>query len=117
MRVWAVVVAAGSGSRFGKPKQFEVPRRSPDSRLVGRGRARRSCDDVVTVLAAVGERRRGGRRDTQRVGARRAGRGARRTPSIIVVHDAARPLASAALFEAVIAAVRAGPTRRSPAFR
>ena len=47
--VWAIVVAAGSGDRFGGPKQFEVLRgRRVIDRAVDGARAR--CDGVVTVL-------------------------------------------------------------------
>lgn len=113
MQTWAIVVAAGSGARFGGAKQF---REIGAARLVDRAveRATRSCDGVVVVLpsgmdwdgppvaAAVG----GGatRAESVRAGLAAVPDGA----EIVVVHDAARPLASEALFDAVIAAVEAG---------
>jgi len=111
--VWAIVVAAGGGTRFGGAKQFEE---------LGTGRvvdvavavAEQACDAVVVALppdrtwdgAPVAAAVVGGATRSESV---RAGLAA--VPDdveIIVVHDAARPLATTALFEAVIAAVRAG---------
>ncbi len=113
MAVWAVVVAAGSGSRFGGAKQFEP--------LHGRtvldwsvAAARRSCAGVVVVLprenmtVAV-------EADTvvpggaTRSASVRAGLDA--VPgdaTVVVVHDAARPLAGPDLWDAVVAAVESG---------
>ena len=114
MEVWAVVVAAGSGSRYGGPKQYEV--------LAGRrvldwsvDAARGEADGVVLVVpqdriadaessadAVVA----GGDRRSSSV---RAGLAAVPVSAdVIVVHDAARPLASAQLFRAVIDAVAGG---------
>ena len=113
MQTWAVVVAAGSGARFGGAKQF---RKVGSARLVDRSvqRAARSCDGVVVVLPA------GVSWDGPSVTAAVPG-GATRAESvrsglaavpesvdIVLVHDAARPLASDSLFAAVIAAVRDG---------
>jgi 2-C-methyl-D-erythritol 4-phosphate cytidylyltransferase len=122
VRIWAIVVAAGSGSRFGKPKQFEL--------LAGRSlldwstaAAACACDDVVVVLPPGA---------VDRLAASAGGvvgvaGGATRSESVrngltavpddadvIVIHDAARPLASAALFDAVIAAVRDGADAAIP---
>jgi 2-C-methyl-D-erythritol 4-phosphate cytidylyltransferase len=79
-----------------------------------------ACDDVVLVLPA------GVAWDGRPVAATVAG-GSTRSSSVragldavtgsaavVVVHDAARPLASAALFEAVIGAVRAGADAAVP---
>lgn len=111
--MWAVVVAAGSGERFGARKQYAAlaDRRVLDWSLAA---ARRSTDGVVLVVPPD----RAG--DDEPVDAVVTG-GATRSASVraglaavppdaavVVVHDAARPAASAALFEAVIAAVRAG---------
>ena len=111
---WAVVVAGGSGSRFGGYKQFAL--------LAGRPlvdwscqAARSACAGVVLVLpGAVADRHRdqgtrvvvGG---DSRAASVRAGLEA--LPDgldVIVVHDAARPLSSPRLWEAVIAAVQEG---------
>lgn len=112
--VWAIVVAAGSGARFGGMKQFEdlEGRRVVDWALVA---SRSVADGVVLVVptdhafenAAVVERVvKGGATRSASV---RAGLGA--LPAgvdVVVVHDAVRPFAAPALFEAVVAAVRDG---------
>ena len=113
MRVSCIVVAAGSGARFGSAKQFAT---LAGARLVDIAvdAARAHTDDVVLVLPP------GTEWDGPPVTAVVPG-GAERSHSvraglaaispdaeIVVVHDAARPLASPALFEKVIAAVRGG---------
>jgi 2-C-methyl-D-erythritol 4-phosphate cytidylyltransferase len=112
--VWAIVVAAGAGTRFGRPKQFELlcGRRVLDWSTAAVGAA---CDGVVAVLPA--DRLEPG---TQPGGATRSESvraGLAALPDdveIVVVHDAARPLAGRALFERVIAAVRAGADAAIP---
>ena len=114
--VWAIVVAGGSGSRFGDtvPKQFlELGGlRLIDWALAA---AAAACDGVVAVLPAahlevtlapgVSPVAGGPSRSASvRAGLAAVPDGA----DVIVVHDAARPLADAALFARVIAAVRAG---------
>ncbi len=111
--VWGVVVAAGHGVRFGAPKQFwELD----GVRLVDRSvlACRAACDAVVVALppdtpwdgpvvdAAVP----GGA--TRAASVRAALAVIPADARIVVVHDAARPLASADLFSAVIDAVRGG---------
>jgi 2-C-methyl-D-erythritol 4-phosphate cytidylyltransferase len=86
--VWAIVVAAGRGERFGGPKQRQlIGGRSVVERSVET--ARGVCDGVVAVVPP---------------GDGHAVAGA----EVIVVHDAARPLATAPLWRAAIDAVRAG---------
>lgn len=119
MTVWAVVVAAGTGTRFGGPKQYEEldGRRVLDWSLEA---ARAACDGVVLVVPP------GREGDDERADTVVAG-GATRSESVragvaavpadaevIVVHDAARPAASPALFDAVVAAVRAGADAAVP---
>jgi len=117
-RVWTIVVAAGSGQRFGGPKQFEGlgDRRVVDwavdvARLA-------SNDGVVTVLPAgsaepvVGLAVAGG--PTRSASVRAGLEAVPSSASIICVHDAARPFATVALFEAVIAAVNAGAAGAVP---
>jgi 2-C-methyl-D-erythritol 4-phosphate cytidylyltransferase len=110
---WAVVVAAGSGSRFGGPKQYEAlcGRRVLDWSIAA---AVQSCDGVVLVVPpergddreAVDAVVRGA--DT-RSGSVRAGLAAVPADAeVIVVHDAARPVATADLFAAAVTAVRRG---------
>ena len=119
MRSCCILLAGGSGARFGAPKQFEVV---AGRRLVDRAAdvASEACDDVVVVLpagapwsgppdAALVE---GG---TSRAGSVRSGLTA--VPAgtdVIVIHDAAHPLASPVLYQAVIEAVTAGATAASP---
>jgi 2-C-methyl-D-erythritol 4-phosphate cytidylyltransferase len=112
--VWAVVVAAGSGERYGAAKQYAQldGRRVLDWSLAA---ARGAADGVVLVVSArhAGDPEpaadvvvAGGSSRSESV---RAGLDAVPDDAeIIVVHDAARPAASAALFAAVVAAVRAG---------
>src|SRR5581483_1845886 len=114
MCVWAVVVAAGSGVRFGTLKQYEHlgDRRVVDWALE---RARAVADGVVLVVPPerAGESEHGvdavvGGSQT-RAGSVRAGLAAVPPEAeVVVVHDAARPLASVALFERVVDAVRNG---------
>ena len=112
-RVWAVVVAAGWGERFGGPKQFAE---LGGARLVDHAvdTASATCDAVVLVVpdatdwqgAEVAALVTGGVTRAESV---RAGLAAvPLSAEIIVVHDAARPLATTDLFAAVIAAVRDG---------
>jgi 2-C-methyl-D-erythritol 4-phosphate cytidylyltransferase len=113
VQTWAVVVAAGSGARFGGAKQF---RKVGAARLVDRSvqRATRSCDGVVVVLPdgvtwdgpSVAAAVVGGATRAESV---RSGLAAvPQSVDVVLIHDAARPLASDALFAAVIAAVQAG---------
>ena len=125
--VWTIVLAAGSGRRFGaQPKQFELlgGERVIDRALVT---CRAAADHVIVVLApgddALGEALvADGSADAFVIG------GAERSDSVrcalavideeaavIVVHDAARPLASARLHESVVAAVHAGADAAIPA--
>lgn len=109
-----MVVAAGSSDRFGRPKQYEQMggRRVLDWSLDA---ARVACDGVVLVvaphMAAVPEPAAdfvvaGGATRSASV---RCGLAAVPTGiEMVVVHDAARPLATVDLFSAVIEAVRAG---------
>jgi 2-C-methyl-D-erythritol 4-phosphate cytidylyltransferase len=117
--VWAVVVAGGGGERFGAPKQFAM--------LAGRplvawavDAARGAVDGVVLVLpadrSAVGYGAdavvAGG---STRSASVRAGLAAVPDEAdVVVVHDGARPLASSALFRAVVAEVRAGAAAAVP---
>jgi len=112
-RTSAIVVAGGRGERFGAPKQFLT---AGGARLVDHAVAAAGsvCDEVVVVLPAgetwdgdaVAAVVAGGESRSASV---RAGLGAIAADAdIVVVHDAARPLASAGLFELVIDAVRAG---------
>jgi 2-C-methyl-D-erythritol 4-phosphate cytidylyltransferase len=118
--VWAVVVAAGGGSRFGGYKQFVnlAGREVLDWSLEP---ARRACAGVVLVVPAgmvpaYGQRAdvvvAGGLTRTASVAA-----GLAAVPSdadVVVVHDAARPLADQALWQQVIGAVLGGADAAVP---
>jgi len=115
-----IVVAAGRGDRFGAAKQFLT---LGGTTLVDHAVAHASaaCDPVVVVVPAGSEW--AGRPDVAvvtggvtRSASVRAGLAAAPAEcEIVVVHDAARPLAGVALFSAVIDAVRAGADAAVPA--
>jgi 2-C-methyl-D-erythritol 4-phosphate cytidylyltransferase len=114
MSVWAIVVAAGTGERFGRPKQYELldGRRVLDHAVDA---CRAVADGVVLVVPsdragdpepAVDAVVAGG---TTRSASVRAGLAAVPDDAeLVLVHDAARPWASPALFRAVTAAVEDG---------
>jgi 2-C-methyl-D-erythritol 4-phosphate cytidylyltransferase len=114
MSVWAVVVAAGSGRRFGGLKQYEL---LGDRVVVDWAVAAARTVAEGVVLVAPPERLRAGDvpvdalvpGGTTRSASVRAGLAAvPEAAEIVVVHDAARPLATPDLFMAVVAAVQAG---------
>jgi len=100
------VVAGGSGERFGGPKQYESlgPLRVLDRAVEA---ARAASDGVVVVVPPAEAQREGGvAGGTTRSESVRAGLAAvPHDATIVCVHDAARPFATKALFEAVIRAV------------
>lgn len=118
--VWTIVVAAGSGSRFGRAKQYE---RLGDRRVLDWAleAARAVSEGVVLVVPPDSAGRRepgidavvpGGATRSESV---RAGLAA--VPGeadVVLVHDAARPLATVGLFESVVAAVTAGADAAIP---
>lgn len=129
MSVWTIVVAAGSGSRFGStvPKQY-LPLRGRTVLGWSLVTAREASDGVVLVVAPdrvdpsnAAENHEladlvvaGG---ATRSGSVRAGLTAvpaGENVDVIVVHDAARPLASPQLYAKVIDAVRAGADAAIP---
>lgn len=111
---WAVVVAGGSGTRFGGYKQFmllgdrEVVQWSLDA-------ATRACSGVVLVVPGdvldqfAGRARYVVAGGPTRAASVRAGLGAvPHDVKVVVVHDAVRPLASLHIWASVIAAVEQG---------
>lgn len=107
--VWTVVVGGGAGRRFGRLKQYE---HIGDQRVIDLAVAVAAevSDGVVMVVPPEDAAREhavaGGATRSESV---RAGLAA--VPSeaaIICIHDAARPFASAQLFQRVISAVQAG---------
>jgi len=113
---WTIVVAAGSGARFGGPKQFSMlgDRRVLDWSAETAGS---SSTGVVVVLPAADAEREGGvaggetRSESVRCGLAAVPADA----TIICVHDAARPFASAHLYREVIMQVHAGAEGAIPA--
>ena len=131
--IFAIVVGAGSGERFGRLKQLDL--------LCGKSvlqhsltAAANACDTVVAVVpdalvdqielgmaefsgrqifAAAGGSTRA---ESVRCGIRALSKQASGWPegSIVVVHDAARPLASQEIFQRVIAAVKDGADAAVP---
>jgi 2-C-methyl-D-erythritol 4-phosphate cytidylyltransferase len=114
--VWTIIVAGGGGRRYGGPKQYEP---------LGSGRvvdlaveaARSASAGVVVVVPAADVATEGGvAGGTTRAESVRNGLAAVPAEATIVcVHDAARPLASPALFAAVVEAVAAGADGAVPA--
>jgi 2-C-methyl-D-erythritol 4-phosphate cytidylyltransferase len=116
--VWTIVVAGGSGSRFGGevPKQY---RRLGEGRVLDHALAAARSVSAGVVLV-VGESFRnepepgadrvvvGGATRSASVRAGLAAVPDDGTVTVVLVHDGARPLASPALFARVVAAVRAG---------
>lgn len=128
--VWAVVAAAGSGARFGAPKQFADLGGRPVLERAAAGAAA-WAEGVVAVIPA-GSARPPGLRDrlvdlVRPAAVRVVAGGASRSESVrrgldavpgdaevVLVHDGARPLASADLYRRVVVAVRAGADAAVP---
>ena len=115
--VWTVIVAGGSGLRFGSRKQF--------ADLAGRSVLQRSVDAAASVsegvVIVVPKDTVSDIEVTARADVRVVAGGQTRAESVrcgiaavpadaavLLVHDAARPLATPELFARVVAAVRAG---------
>ena len=113
--MWTIVVAGGSGQRFGGPKQYEPlgARRVLDWSLAT---ARAASDGVVLVVPAADAEREGGvagggtRSESVRAGLAAVPADA----TIICVHDGARPFAGTDVFSRVIAAVAGGADAAIP---
>ncbi|HUV57247.1 MAG TPA: IspD/TarI family cytidylyltransferase [Acidimicrobiales bacterium] len=112
MSVAAVVVAAGQGVRFGGPKQFATL--GSETVAAHSVRAARSVASRVVIVVPDDYRGTGEGADVVVVGGSsraasvRAGLEQCAEAEIVVVHDAARPHASSALFTAVVNAVLDG---------
>lgn len=115
LNVWTIVVAGGSGTRFGGPKQYEQlgHQRVLDWSVAA---AREASAGVVLVVPAADAGREGGvpggatRSESVRAGLAAVPHDA----DVICVHDAARPFADTAVFERVVAAVAAGADAAIP---
>ncbi len=112
MSVAAVVVAAGQGQRFGGPKQFAVL--NHDTVTAHSVRAARSVAARVVLVVPPNYQGNGEGADVVVVGGStraasvRAGLEECGDADVIVVHDAARPMATTSLFASVVDAVTAG---------
>lgn len=121
-RVWCIVLAAGSGARFGSWKQFVD---AAGERLVDLAveRALSACDHVVLVLPP-GKRWTGVPVDRiaegglDRASSVRSGLAAiPDAHGVVVVHQAANPLASRETIEGLISAVESGAPAVFPGLR
>lgn len=121
MSTWGIIVAAGSGSRYGSVKQYEVLR---GRRVLDWARqvALRACEGVVMVvppdrleLREPGAHRVVAGGETRSASVRAGLDAVPDDADIVVVHDGARPLASLDLFHAVIGAVQHGADAAVPA--
>lgn len=104
--VWTILVGGGSGARYGAKKQYEF---LGGERVIDRSRrtAESVSEGVVVVVPAEDAELEDGvaggatRTESVRAGLARVPESA----TIVLVHDVARPLASAELFQRVIDAV------------
>lgn len=121
MSVWTIVVAAGSGSRFGAAKQYA--RLGPDRVLDWSLRAARAASEGVVVVVPA---ERAGRPEpladlvvpggATRSASVRAGLAAVPDDAdVIVVHDGARPASSPDVWRRVLDAVAHGADAAVPA--
>jgi 2-C-methyl-D-erythritol 4-phosphate cytidylyltransferase len=118
MTTWGIVLAGGGGARFGGPKQYaDLGGRTLLDRTAATAAA--ACDGIVVVLPdpatappTPGTRVRGGatRAESVRAGLAAVPAGA----AVIVVADTAHPLATEALYRAVVDAVRDGADAAIP---
>lgn len=114
MGLWSIVVAAGSGNRFGAPKQYEPlggarvldwALRLPAERsegvvlVVAEDRADQP-EPAATVVVPGGA--------TRSASVRRGLAAVPPSAEVVLVHDAARPVPVAAVWDRVVDAVRAG---------
>jgi len=113
-QVWSIVVAGGSGRRFGRLKQFAMLGDRPVLEWAVEACRPRSAGIVLVLPAGLDDPDGHGADAVVEGGVTRADSvraGIAAVPGdaeVIVVHDAARPLASPALFDAVIGAVTDG---------
>jgi 2-C-methyl-D-erythritol 4-phosphate cytidylyltransferase len=109
--VWAIVVAGGTGERFGRPKQF-VPLGGKPVVAWSIAACRPAADGVVVVLPTGHLEMSHGADVVVAGGTSRSAsvrNGLRAVPqdaTVVIIHDAARPLASPSLFDAVVRALR-----------
>ncbi len=121
MSVAAVVVAGGRGARFGGLKQFSLV--AGESVAAWSVRATRSVAEYVVLVVPEGHEAADEGADIVVVGGEtradsvRAGLDALPACDVVIVHDAARPLASPRLFADVVAAIEQGADAAIPGVR
>ena len=114
--IWAIVVAGGDGRRFGARKQFlDLKGINVLERSVLAARAVAERVVAVIPLSSLEDKSRHGGADIVVAGGSDRAASVRAglvvvpgSTSVIIVHDAARPLASASLFSRVIEALGEG---------
>jgi 2-C-methyl-D-erythritol 4-phosphate cytidylyltransferase len=113
--VWTIVVAAGSGLRFGSAKQFETIGGKKIVDWAVEESSKHSAGVVVVVpvgqVSGAGQVEGG---STRSESVRRGLAAVPDTATIICVHDAARPFASPTVFQRVISAVVDGADAAVP---
>jgi len=115
---WVIVVAAGSGARYGGAKQYED---LAGVRVLDRSLAAMAAADGIVAVVAPGAPPEAAATTTVAGGATRSASvraGLAAVPDdadVVVVHDAARPLATPGLLATVVDAVRAGADAALPA--
>lgn len=113
--MWTIVVAGGSGRRFGGAKQYET---IGDRRIIDASRAvAESCTDgvVLVVPAEDVDAESGVAGGSTRSASVSAGLSeVPEDADVVCVHDAARPLAPADLYDRVVSAVVAGADAAVP---
>ncbi|TRZ71853.1 MAG: 2-C-methyl-D-erythritol 4-phosphate cytidylyltransferase [Actinobacteria bacterium] len=114
--IWTIIVAAGSGARFGSPKQFTM---LGDRRVVDWSIATASAVSAgVVVVLPPGEALTDGQVAGGETRSESVRCGLQAVPleaTIICVHDAARPFATEHLFRETIAQVHMGADGAVPA--
>jgi 2-C-methyl-D-erythritol 4-phosphate cytidylyltransferase len=118
MSTWAIVLAGGGGTRFGGAKQYaDLGGRTLLDRTLAT--AAEACDGLVVVLPdpatappSIGVRVAGG--DIRAASVRAGLAAVPHEATVVVVADAAHPLATAALYRRVIDAVRDGADAAVP---
>ncbi len=117
--MWSIVVGAGTGTRFGERKQFlDLAGRSVVDHSIT---AAATVSDGIVVVVPPDVLHTGAVAGSDEVPVLEVAGGATRAESVraglavvpddvgfVLVHDAARPLASPSLFEAVVEALAAG---------
>lgn len=120
MTTWSIVVAAGSGTRFGGPKQYEklgelrvIDHVLAAARTVSDGVVLVVAEDLVDVEESSADSVVAGG-DTRSASTRAGLAAVPDDADIVVVHDGARPLATQQIFAAVVDAVEAGADAAVP---